>query len=119
MAYSDHPTTTVSSLAGEVGEKYNTYKAYVKANVPDSLTDISANLSITTTNPASEIHIYDATASGAGAATGDIHVSINDGDTISLSTAQLPFVFNNFNITKLEIMSDTNTDDLGTLAFFK
>tara|TARA_Y100000593_G_C4295218_1_gene330338 strand:+ start:866 stop:1219 length:354 start_codon:yes stop_codon:yes gene_type:complete len=117
MAYTDHPTTTVSSLAGEVGEKYNTYKAYVKSNVPDALTDISSNLSISATNPASEIHIYDAT-SGASA-TGDIHVSINDGDTISLSVAQLPFVFNNFNITKLEVQSNTTTDDLGTLAFFK
>ena len=117
MAYLDHPTTTVSSLAEKSGDKYNSYKAYVKANVPTSLTDISSNLSIAESTPASEIHIYDATTGAS--ATGDISVSINDGDTIELSVAQLPFIFNNFNITKLEIMSDTNTDDLGTLAFFK
>tara|TARA_Y100001963_G_C6760498_1_gene439242 strand:+ start:570 stop:923 length:354 start_codon:yes stop_codon:yes gene_type:complete len=117
MAYTDHTTTTVSSDIGNSGAKFNTYKAYVKANVPNTLTNISTNLSIAASTPAQEIHIFDATASAT--AGGDISVSINDGDTIELSVAQLPFTFNAMEVTKLEIASDTDTDDLGVLAFFK
>ena len=117
MAYLDHPTTTVSSLAGEAGPKYTSYETHVEALSGTSLIDISSDLTITSTKPASEIHVFDATPGGAGG--GDFKVAINGGDTMTLGVAQLPLIIDTMKITQLQVGSETSTDDPGVTAFFK
>ena len=114
MAYVDHPTTDVGKMSDA---KYTSYISYTAANVGATLVDISSNLGCSTSVPCTEIHLLDGTAGGAG--TGPFQVSINDGAEIEVKVAQLPLVFNEFSITKVEVSSDTGTDDVKVLAFFR
>ncbi len=114
MAYSDHPKTDVSAW----GEKeYGSYETHVEALSGTSLVDISSDLTITSTKPASEIHVFDATPGGAG--TGDFKVAINGGDTMTLAIAQLPLIIDTMQVTQLQVGSETSTDDPGVTAFFR
>ena len=114
MAYVDHPTTNVGKMSDS---KYTSYASYTKENAGTSLVDISSNLGISTSVPSTEVHLLDGTVGGAG--TGPFQLSINDGAEIEVKVAQLPMVFNEFNITKVEVSSDTATDDIKVLAFFR
>ena len=112
--YEDHPATSIAAW----GEKeYGSYETHVEALSGTALVDISTDLTIATTKPASEIHIFDATPGGAG--TGDFKVAINGGDTMNLAVAQLPLIIDTMQVTQLEVGSDTSTDDPGVTAFFK
>ena len=114
MAYSDHPSADVAAF----GEKeYGSYETHVEVLVNTNMIDISTDLTIATTKPASEIHIFDATPGGGG--TGDIKVAINGGDTMTLAIAQLPLIIDTMQVTQLEVGSETSTDDPGVTAFFK
>ena len=114
MAYVDHPTTNVGKMSDA---KYTSYVSYTKENAGATLVDISSNLGISTTTPSTEVHLLDGTATGAG--TGPFQISINDGAEIEVKVAQLPLVFNEFSITKVEVSSDTAADDIKVLAFFR
>tara|TARA_B100001123_G_C15336244_1_gene1032930 strand:+ start:3346 stop:3690 length:345 start_codon:yes stop_codon:yes gene_type:complete len=114
MAYSDHPTTNVGKWSDA---KYTSYASYTAANVGATLVDISSNLGISTSVTSTEVHLLDGTVGGA--ATGPFQISINDGAEIEVKVAQLPLVFNEFEITKVEVSSDTGTDDVKVLAFFR
>ena len=114
MAYVDHPKTDVGKMSDA---KYTSYISYTAANVGATLVDISSNLGCSTSVPCTEVHLLDGTVSAAG--TGPFQISINDGAEIEIKVAQLPFVFNEFSITKVEVSSDTGTDDVKVLAFFR
>jgi len=113
MAYVDHPKTTVGKMSDAA---YTSYASHLESNVGTSLNDISTDLGISTSVPCTEIHLLDGTTGGA---TGPVQLSINDGAEIEVIVSQLPMVFNEFSITKVEISSDTAADDLKVLAFFR
>mgnify|MGYP005830985265 CR=1 FL=1 len=73
MAYVDHPTTDVGKMSDA---RYTSYETHVEALSGTSLVDISSDLTITSTKPASEIHVFDATPGGAG---GGYVASTNNG----------------------------------------
>ena len=94
---------------------YNSYQFLLLTNISASA-DRSASLAIHPLFMAGEIHIIDQTASGA--ATGPFQLTINDGDEITLTVANLPFTWDKMPVSKIEFGSTTNTDDIAILAYF-
>ena len=96
---------------------YTSYEAETMANIGTTL-DSFDNLGLSSTNTAREIILIDVTAGGSAAGdSGHISLSINDGDTITLKVANLPFTFDKFPIEKVEAAGHAN-DDLQVIAFF-
>tara|TARA_R100001530_G_scaffold104706_1_gene72963 strand:+ start:17 stop:361 length:345 start_codon:yes stop_codon:yes gene_type:complete len=94
---------------------YNSYQFLLLTNISASA-DRSSALSISPTTMSGEIHFIDQTASGA--ATGPFQLTINDGDEITLTVANLPFTWDKMPVSKIEFGSTTNTDDIAILAYF-
>jgi len=96
---------------------YNSYQYHAYSGTPGigASADRSTNLGITATNAAQEFTIIDITTGGA---TGPFQLTINDGDTITLIAANLPFTWDKLPVTKLELGSTTVNDDLALLAYF-
>tara|TARA_R110000824_G_scaffold106038_4_gene250624 strand:- start:10053 stop:10403 length:351 start_codon:yes stop_codon:yes gene_type:complete len=96
---------------------YNSYQYHAYSGSPGigASSNKSSDFGITATNAAQELTIIDITAGGA---TGPFQLTINDGDTITLITANLPFTWDKMPITKLELGSTTVNDDIGVLAYF-
>ena len=94
---------------------YNSYEYQAYSGDPGigASSNKSADLGITATNAAQELTIIELAST-----TGPFQLTINDGDTITLVPANLPFTWDKMPITKLELGSTTVNDDLGVLAFF-
>ena len=96
---------------------YTSYQTETMANINTTL-DSFDNLGLSSSNPAREIVLVDVTVGGSASGdSGHISLSINDGDTITLKVANLPFTFDKFAIEKVEA-AGASTDDLQVIAFF-
>ena len=96
---------------------YTSYTTETMANIGTTL-DSFDNLGLSSTNTAREIILIDVTVGGSAAGdSGHISLSINDGDTITLKVANLPFTFDKFAIESVAVGAAA-ADDIQVIAFF-